>query len=129
MSKHAFHIREFLNSEQGIALIEATVDNRDGYLDGNICLGDCNRQIYLSFSPNIDDEEDILEIQRKLHSLIEHLQNFEKVFLEQIPLAREMRAKALKERDERKKQLRDRYVKVEDLDDELERQDFEKAHT
>jgi hypothetical protein len=51
MANYAYKYRTFLNKDGGLAAIEATVDQgRSEYVEADVTISDCNRQVSLDFS-------------------------------------------------------------------------------
>lgn len=73
------YIRDWLNEDRGLALIEIAANfgeekNRD-YIEADVTIGDCNRQINLEFW--CDNEETYEKRLKKVRKLIFYLQQLE----------------------------------------------------
>lgn len=75
--KRAYHRRVFLNEKSGMAAVEATVSHDSGgYVEANLTLSDCNRQVNLDFCGGPDSAPRML---RKLRRLLQIVREMEAV--------------------------------------------------
>ena len=73
-----FYLREFLNPDEGVALVEAKVEPGDNWLNAGLTFGDCNRQVHLDFDCSGERSKDIDQMYHKLQRLEDAVKLFAK---------------------------------------------------
>lgn len=75
-NKNRYYKRQFLNKNEGRALMEADIVNGEDTIPASINISDCNRTIFLDFYVSREDRSNVRDVKLKIKTFRNFINEF-----------------------------------------------------